>query len=171
MLDQMENINNKEVESMFYNQLDLAQGIGIMGHSYGGSTSGQTCWRDSRFCCGVNIDCFNYGEYGFKDIKTPFLSIGANHVKRFGKSSYLMNSEDSYLVTIDRTAHLSFTDLPYLAPILKLFGIFGKRKKQEVTSIVTTYILTFFNKYLTKDLQVTNLEKPYPGVEFIANLQ
>ena len=75
ILNQLERMNDGQIESMFKGKLDFGQGVGIMGHSYGGSTAGQVCWNDKRFSCGINIDCFNYGEYGFKNIQKRFLNI------------------------------------------------------------------------------------------------
>ena len=80
-----------------------------------------------------------------------------------------MNSEDSYMITINRTKHLSFTDLAYIAPKMRFLGITGKKKKEEVTHILTTYISKFLDRYLKMNLESNILDTSFPEVELSYN--
>lgn len=165
----LEQMNKGEIESILNGRLDFSCGIGVMGHSYGGSTAGQSCLKEKRYSCGVNIDCGTFGEYGEQDIKTPFMSIGAPYIKLIGKSTYIMNSHDSYMINLSNTKHLSFTDALYTSRALNIFNRLGKRDKDEVHNIVISYISTFFDKYLKRNELSNLVDLNFEGVQFSYN--
>jgi len=167
ILDKLYELDNGEIESIFKGKFNLENGAAIMGHSFGGSTAGQTCWKDKRFSCGINIDCDNYGEYAFKDINKPFMLIGQSLRERFAKSVFLNNSCDSYMMLIAKTAHLGYTDALFTSRLLNLFNLLGKRDKYEFNKIITTYIVNFLDKYHKnkKDIKLKNIT--FNGVKFL----
>ena len=75
VLDQLKKIN-QEKESTFLNRLDL-ENIGMFGQSMGGSTSVQSCRRDSRIKACVNLDGSLFGTDVIKSFDKPFMGIFA----------------------------------------------------------------------------------------------
>jgi|LGOV01.1.fsa_nt_gb dienelactone hydrolase len=167
--DKMEQLNSGEISSVFKGQLNFDNGIGVIGHSYGGSTAGQACWKEKRYTCGINIDCGTFGEYGSKDIRTPFMTIGTNIINYIGKSTFIKNSKDSYMVTISDTAHLGYTDALFTSRLLNLFKSLGKRDKYDFNNIFTQYVKQFLDKYL-KQIDSASLDSlHFKGVTFERN--
>ena len=162
--NKMEQLNTGEISSIFEGRLNFDNGIGVIGHSYGGSTAGQACWMGNRYSCGINIDCGTFGEYGAQDIRTPFMTIGTSIINCIGRSTYLKNSEDSYMVTISDTAHLGYTDALFTSRLLNLVKGLGKRDKYDFNNIFTEYITKFLDKYLKRISSVSLDNLQYEGV-------
>jgi dienelactone hydrolase len=82
VLDQLEQLASDK-ESMFYQRLDQ-KNIGMLGHSFGGATTIQMCYRDKRVKAGVALDGPMFGPDVTKNFKKPFLFLIAEDCfKRF----------------------------------------------------------------------------------------
>lgn len=163
--DQLCEVNEGSIPSMFKDRLDLNLGFGITGHSYGGCTAAQVCLEDERFQCGVNMDAPSYGEYYNKDIEKPYMFVGSDYVENMSKNVYLNNSKDSYFIVIKGSKHMDFTDHLYFARHMKLVKLIGKRDRELIEEIVYGSQVDFFHKYLLKDEKAMIQEYSYPGVK------
>ncbi|MFD9963351.1 alpha/beta hydrolase family protein [Amycolatopsis sp. NPDC058986] len=123
--------------------LDLSR-VGMFGHSYGGYTSGETMYHDSRIDAGVNLDgamAYGFGANGIPylpgevvkhGLDRPFLLFGSqlvdpatgkptdhNHVNPFDRSWVdFWASQRGWKrdLTIDGSRHLGYSDLQALVP-------------------------------------------------------
>lgn len=156
--DQLVDLNNGIIPSPLKNRLDLSLGYGITGHSYGGCTALQTLLDDERFKCGINMDAPTYGEYWDKDINKPLCILGSYVVETLSRTPYLNNSKDSYLIKIENTEHMDFTDHIFFAQQLKYLKLIGRRDKYDVHQILCDTHLAFFDHYLLqKENQLLDL--------------
>jgi dienelactone hydrolase len=162
--DQLEKINSGTIPSTFKGKLNLGKGYGITGHSYGGCTALQVCLDDQRFVCGVNIDAPTYGDYWNQDIQKPILTIGSKITDFVSKTPFIYNSMDAYMVKIDQTEHMDFTDYNYFARQLKYLKLLGKRDRDLIRDVLTEYHKAFFAKYLLADDKTSLSELKYDGV-------
>lgn len=165
--DQLEALNDGEIESIFKDKLKLELGIGITGHSYGGTTAAQTCLNDDRFTCGINIDGGTYGDYLHKDIKKPFMVIGSTMMENISRTTFIYNTEDTYMALLSDTAHFGYSDVLFIARQLNLMNMIGKREKFEFHEIYTTYVMKFFEKYLLGNKEIELKDIKYNGVIFL----
>ena len=164
---QMEEVNGGIIPSQFKGKLKLELGIAITGHSSGGATAAQACWQDARFVCGINMDGGPYGSYLNKDIKKPFMVLGSPLMENISRTTYLFNTEDTYMTMIEKTAHFGFTDALFFARQLAIFGVIGKREMHELREMVFNYHLKFFEKYLLRHDEVRLGDLDYAGVKFL----
>ncbi len=166
LADKLKNLNEGKIKSIFKNKLKLGLGIGITGHSYGGATAAQTCLKDERFVAGINIDGAACGEFLYKDINTPFMLLGTHLIKNISRTTYIYNTKDTYIVTLDDTQHLGYSDALFILRQANLLNQIGKRDKYEFREIVTNYHLKFFEKYLLGNQEIDLKDLKYDGVEF-----
>ena len=164
--DQLSALNEGKTGSIFENKLNLDLGMGITGHSYGGATAAQTCLINNRFVAGINIDGATCGDFSYKDISTSFMLLGTHLIKNISRTTYIDNTKDTYMVILDRTAHLGYSDALFISRQANLLNQIGKREKYEFREIVTNYHLRFFAKYLLGDREIELKDIKYDGVEF-----
>ena len=164
--EQLEALNEGEIESIFRNKLKLDLGIGITGHSYGGATAAQACLTDSRFVAGINIDGASCGDFLYKDLKKPFMLLGTHLIKNISRTTYIYNTEDTYMTILDNTQHLGYSDALFIFRQGNIINQIGKREKYEFREIVTNYHLKFFEKYLVGNQKIELKDLKYDGVEF-----
>ncbi len=170
--DQLENINTGKIDTIFKGKLQLDLGFGITGHSVGGATSTQVCYDDKRFVCGINIDGGTWGDYMYKDINTPFMVLASKIIQNLCRTTFIYNSEDSYLVLIDKTAHWGFCDVCFASRQAILNGnMVGFREKYEFRKIITDFHAAFFNKYLLGDKNVKFNELIFTDIELMEKLK
>ncbi|WP_340013052.1 hypothetical protein [Paenibacillus sp. FSL K6-1318] len=162
--DKLEQLNDGILPSPFQGKLNFQAGIGVTGHSYGGCTASQVCLDDTRFSCGINIDAPTYGEFWNKDLRKPFMVIGSKTVEYLARTTFLLNSEDSYLITIDQTEHMDFTDYIYYARQFKYLRLLGKRKMDLLRDVLSHYHISFFDQYLRDDRSADLLQFRWDGV-------
>ena len=164
--EQLFKLNEGKVESIFKNKLNLDLGIGITGHSYGGATAAQACLNSDRFVAGINIDGGTCGNFLYKDINKPFMLIGSHLIKNISRTTYIYNTKDTYIVTLDNTQHLGYSDAVFILRQANLIGQIGNRNKYEFREIITNYHYNFFTKYLLKNETIELESIKYDGVQF-----
>ncbi|MGK7948069.1 MAG: hypothetical protein AB4368_04505 [Xenococcaceae cyanobacterium] len=162
----LEELNEGKIESIFKRKLKLNSGLGITGHSYGGATAAQTCLNDDRFVAGINMAGGTPGDFLYKDIKKPFMLLGSHVIKNISRTTYIYNTENTYMVILDRTAHLGYSDALFIARQANIVNKIGKREKYEFREIITNYHLIFFEKYLVGNQEIELKDLKYDGVEF-----
>lgn len=141
-------------------------GIGIIGHSYGGATAAQACLNSDTFVAGINIDGGSCGDFLYKDINKPFMLMGTHLIKNISRTTYIYNSKDTYIVTLDDTQHLGYSDGLFISRQINIINQIGKREKYEFREIVTNYHSYFFEKYLVGNQEINLEDLKYDGVEF-----
>ncbi|WP_036799077.1 hypothetical protein [Pleurocapsa sp. PCC 7319] len=164
--DSLEELNTGKIESVFKSKLQLNLGLGITGHSYGGATAAQTCLNDDRFVAGINMDGGTLGDFLYEDIKKPFMLLGSPVIKNISRTTYIYNTEDTYMAILNRTAHLGYTDALFILRQVNILNQIGKREKYEFREIITNYHLSFFEKYLVGNQEIELKDLKYDGVEF-----
>lgn len=161
--DRLIDLQEGIIVSPFKGRLNVTQGFGITGHSYGGCTALQTLLDDSRFICGINMDAPTYGNYWDKDINKPLCILGSYVVETLARTPYLFNSKESYLIKIDDTQHMDYTDHIFFAQQLKYLKLIGKRDMNLVHAILCDYHKAFFDHHLLgKETKMFDLS--YKGV-------
>jgi dienelactone hydrolase len=137
-------------------RIDIAR-IGALGHSIGGMAAAEMCRRDRRVRACANLD----GLIGSKPIlpdstggfvlPRPFLFLGkplpfrnpaVNDSAKREIQAAIQSGAGGYDVTIDGTAHLSYSDSPFLTPT------FRPTMKRADLEIVRDVTLAFFDKTL-----------------------
>jgi len=146
--DHLEKLNLGGGPALFHGKLRLGAGIGLTGHSFGGSTVMQALHDDARFVCGINMDGGNFGDYYGEDIKKPLLGIGNPSIWKMLKAVFLSNSSDSYHLTVGKTDHMGFTDMLFLTRQPVEQDRLGTRDPDNFREVLTIYHLMFFDKYL-----------------------
>lgn len=149
--DMLEQLNELSSDSLFAGKLDLEHGIGITGHSYGGCTASQVCLDDPRFVCGINIDAPTYGDYWDQDLQKPFMILGSELMDLLARPNFLANSNDAYLIIVEDSQHMDFTDMIFYAGQLKLLKLLGKRDQTLLRDVLSLYHLAFFERYLKQN--------------------
>ncbi|MBL8271745.1 alpha/beta hydrolase family protein [Steroidobacter sp.] len=197
VLDRLTTLN-ADRNSRFHERLDLSR-VGTLGWSLGGVTSLQAARDDARIKAAANLDGWAYGLAGPKGVVTlgserPVLlmfnpsNAGLNTPPPPGGEVDAMNMEasasaamhfwgllrrstaDWYHVTVARTNHVSFSDLP-------LFDAPKPQNLQPRTAhaIINNFVLEFFDRYVrgvdktpllsgeTSYPEVTVLRRPTPA--------
>src|SRR3990172_2626200 len=156
---------NEDASSPFHNVLNLNQ-VGVYGHSTGGGAAIQFCGTDSRCIALLGMDPF------MRPVSYEVLESGVTQPTFFmfsqrwaddvdSRNNELFNrfipnvKEPRGVISIDRTAHFDFSDLPFLSPLTPQLGLKGPINGKRVTAIINDYLLSFFDMTL-KDKE-TNL--------------
>ncbi len=122
--------------------------FGVFGMSFGGAAAGEFCKIDSRCRAGTNLDGAQWGQHWNSPVRAPFLMI-YNEVHRGGNDyAYLPPHEDFFDYTISNTRHLDYTDIPYVVPLLRTFGLAGEIGAERIVALVNDILLEFFDHYL-----------------------
>lgn len=160
--DQLYKMNAGDMESLFKGRLQLEIGLGMFGHSFGGTTAAIVNRDDERFVGAVNLDGNLLGALD-SDLKKPYLQLGT--VLAYNTNAFLLesNSEQTFFAIIDQVTHGDFSD--------SLFAFTneasrGTRDAMEQRNIITSYTKAFFDKYmLKKEGEIESLG--FNGVEMI----
>jgi predicted dienelactone hydrolase len=187
VIDQLEALN---VESeLIAGRLDLSR-LGIFGHSFGGATAADFCLTDTRCVAGVNLDGSYSGAAADEGVTQPFMQVFSDTTceeivasggmpsleacqqildqNRAGWQTMFEASAASFRVRIAGTRHGSFSDVPFLLPLLPQFADGATIDPERAWRITGDYALAFFNKYLNSEV-VPLLDAPspdYPEVTF-----
>ena len=149
--------------------------IGIFGHSLGGSVALTMCRTNASCIAGVNMDGgLDYGENPLAGFKKPFMFMlqdpqlehpSALRLSLFRMScqeyqdfmkQYLYNikqlctniGKDAYSMTISHTSHSSFSDFVLTPERFSQKYDLGTIDGYRVFTIITTYLIAFFDTYL-----------------------
>jgi predicted dienelactone hydrolase len=163
--DSLYKMNTGDIESMFKGRLQLEAGMGVFGHSFGGTTAAIVSRDDDRFVGGVNLDGNMVGALD-SNLKKPFMQLGT--VLAYNTNAFLLesNSQETYLAIIDNVIHSDFSDALFTGEGASR----GTRDAMEQRSIISSYTKAFFDKYLLKkEAEIESLT--FDGVEMIKKPQ
>ncbi|WP_313798979.1 hypothetical protein [Cytobacillus sp.] len=168
VLDQLTMINEKDPLGMFTGKIDMDK-IGIFGHSYGGSTAAQALLDDSRLSAGINIDgplhepvasigfdksfmfILNEDYLYIPEEELQYTSITPEEFQKYHeKITELADFHykegikgDTYMLTFAAGDHYTFTDFPFLSPLLS-----WNLDVNQFHQVMNQYILAYFDHYV-----------------------
>lgn len=160
--DRLYEMNSGDMDSIFEGRLQLEIGMGVFGHSFGGTTAAIVSRDDERFVGAVNLDGNMVGALD-SDLKKPFMQLGT--VLAYNTNAFLLesNSQDTYFGIVDGVVHSDFSDSLFTATAQ---AARGTRDALEQRDIITSYTKAFFDQYLlNKDTDLESLS--FDGVEMI----
>jgi predicted dienelactone hydrolase len=169
-IDELEQMNSEN--GVFAGRLDTDR-VGVIGHSMGGTASGQVCLTDKRCKAGINMDGIQLGDMIERNLSRPFMfmhhdNIGARN-KTLNRIFFDRSEGPAYLVLIRGTRHMNFSDFSLYGygSIARLAGVIGEIDGKRCTRILSDYVLAFFNKHLKgQDSGLLDGSSPeYPEVE------
>lgn len=171
VLDRLEKMNASG--GKFGGKLDLDR-IGAIGHSFGGTASGEVCVVDERVKAGVNLDGLQIGSMLDSHINKPFMFMHHDNEgvlnKRPNKIFFERAEAPAYMILIKGTSHFNFSDLsmPFYSEILRPpDGYIGSIDGYRCLKIQNDYVRAFFDKHL-QGIDSGLLDGPskdYPEVE------
>jgi predicted dienelactone hydrolase len=175
VLDQVEALNR--APGPFRGRLDLDR-IGMLGWSFGGATAIEMLRTDPRVKAAVNHDGRLFGGAMSEPIARPFILFHhggddtaaappANRpvireqaalVRGLDSTARARATADWYDITIARTNHGHFSDLPLFMALFQDTTLLAGRRGHE---IISAYTLAFFDQYL-RDRRSPLLAVPSP---------
>jgi len=84
-IDELEKMNSDN--GLFAGRLDIGH-VGVIGHSMGGTASGQVCLSDERCKAGINMDGIQLGDMFDKNLRRPFMFM---HHDNTGERNKMLN--------------------------------------------------------------------------------
>jgi len=135
----------EEVKARYADHIDLDNGVGVSGHSYGGCLAYYLCRYNEEFTCGINIDGALFGEYDDTPMKRPFCQISCPENINLETRPFVNTTADTYQVTFGDLRHLGFSDMKFYMPG-KLYT--GKLDSEEMFRHLVYCHVRFFDKYL-----------------------
>ena len=169
VLDQLALVNSGAIASPLVGRLDLAR-VGLYGHSTGGGAVVVACSRDPRCQAGLTMDAWLEpvpAAVRAGGLAQPFLFM-RSETWAAGPDEPLLNTlvaagqAEAYRVMIRGTKHYDFTLLPLLTPLAPALGLKGPIEGRRGMSIITSYLLAFFDHTL-KGVTEPLLEGPAPA--------
>ncbi|HWN71338.1 MAG TPA: hypothetical protein VNM90_27055 [Haliangium sp.] len=147
-------LGSQDLDQRFAGRLDLDR-IGLFGHSTGGGTISRLCTRDPRCKAGVGLDAWlgvAHDETIDAGSDRPMLFLMSERWPTKENNArmqrYRAGSSQVTWLTIVRTDHYDFTDLPFLTPLAAAIGLAGETNSYRVQEIVRAYTRSFFDQNL-----------------------
>lgn len=159
---------NLDPDSSWFRTLDMER-VGAFGHSFGGATSVETCFRDPRVRAALNMDGWMYGEIGREPLAKPLFVMYEQgwppNEKELTREAHSNSPTDEmglwdlrnlmrtlsrrggYLLTIEKTKHMNFSDRSLYSPIRR-FTDSGSIDPALAHRIINEYTLAFFDQTL-----------------------
>ena len=148
----------QETEDSFWQSIDLDR-VGIMGHSFGGTTSIVASSKDDRLDGCINLDGWMVPVESSiiqSGMKIPFLFIGRaqwdtelNYLKL--DSLIAASHAPSEKLILPGTKHFDYSDSPQFNSLARKVGVAGKMPAHALRDTLNTRILHFFDTYLVVD--------------------
>ena len=138
----------KYLKENYPGRIDLENGIGVTGHSFGGATAYALCEDEPEtFTCGINIDGGLFGNHDGKVITAPFLQMNCEANKTAVTVAFVKNKNVAYHAVLRDMQHLGFSDLKHVIPLKSQVG---KLDPDTAHKTVCGIHLEFFDAYLKK---------------------
>ncbi|KAI0545583.1 platelet-activating factor acetylhydrolase [Xylaria curta] len=161
MIFALNSLNNETITSQIPGpSCTLQTGhVGIVGHSFGGSTSLQATVNDTRFIAGTSFDGPFWGFANQTGTDAPFMLMAAlqpsseSWIPEWNTTwPLLRNFKRHYDVA--GTLHFSFDDFPLLADLLgaDISDVAGNVTGSRIISIQSAYATSFFNQFLKNEI-------------------
>jgi predicted dienelactone hydrolase len=178
VLDQLQRLNQVAPQSPLVGHLDL-DGVGILGHSFGGATAVQVIGKDPRFAAGLNIDGRLFGRV--PQLNRPFLWLQSSQSGALEGQDALLDGlrAGGELVRVEGTAHQSFSDVPaYLTPFgrqtlgrVPMLGP-GSVPVEVMTPITADIVTAFFGPIVggANDGTLSEVARRHPSVVLLRSV-
>ncbi len=147
VLDWLETLPSGDTLGFLAGRIDYDR-LGIMGMSFGGSTTGLICLTDARCKAGLTLDSPQYSAVEDGQLEQPFLFMVSDNGQYLEQGVYDRAAGPAYLVTVAGTQHYNFTDLTLVSPLAQSFNLSGPIDSGQMIRIMNTYTLAFFDKHL-----------------------
>ncbi|KAI0096282.1 platelet-activating factor acetylhydrolase [Nemania sp. FL0031] len=129
--------------------------VGIMGHSFGGSTTFQATVNDTRFSAGTSFDGPFWGFANQTGTDASIMSMTAlqpsseDWMVGWAETWPLLRSFKRWF-DVAGTLHLSFDDFPLLADLLgaNINDVVGNVTGSRMIQIQSSFTTNFFNQFL-----------------------
>lgn len=153
MLAHLEQLNADDTHPL-NNAFNFDQ-IGVFGHSTGGGTSYEFCYREARCRAAFGLDPWvvptsdEAVQTGLNDpiaiMKSPVELSELNHNRL---ETLWDNSDRAIEIEVAETEHFDFTDIKRLSPLLETVGLVESIDADQIDDMMTAYLLDFFNFHL-----------------------
>ncbi|TGJ78975.1 hypothetical protein E0Z10_g9786 [Xylaria hypoxylon] len=151
--------------------------VGILGHSFGGSTTLQATVNDTRFVAGTLFDGPFWGFANKTGTDAPIMLLAAlqpsseDWVTEWTTTWPLLRSFKRWF-DVAGTLHLSFDDIPLLADLLgaDLSESVGNVTGTRMISMQSAFATSFFNQFLkneTDGLLDGGESEQWPEISFV----
>jgi predicted dienelactone hydrolase len=191
VLDQIEAMN-RDPASPWFGALDLTR-VGAMGFSIGGAVAAQTAYQDPRVKAALNLDGWTFGDAGEHGLAKPFMVVYEDKEQTVPTAAQLtsgglaerlywetcaedyrnlttgMTRNGGYLLFINGTNHVDFTDRSLFSPLLSLSGR-GSLGTKRAHAVINAYTVAFFSHFLNgkNEPLLETSPSPFSEVEFHA---
>jgi dienelactone hydrolase len=171
LVDQLEIADNPAIPSILHDGMNLGL-IGVMGHSFGGTTAEEVILTDSRFDVGISFDSPHGAKASTMNMTKPYMIMdGASYGNsEMNDSVYLNSIGTCYGLYVIGTKHHNFADENIWSPMLRNFNLLGSIDGYRMLQILNDYVLAFFDEHL-KGIESVLLDGPsadYPEVSFFS---
>lgn len=171
VIDMFEELDRSH--EIFKGNCDLER-IGVVGHSFGGSASGEVCMTDERIGAGINMDGLQVGAMIDTPIGKPIIFMHHDNLGALNKTPNLnmfrRAEGPAYLIVIQGTGHYNFSDFS-LSMISEVVpqpeGALGNIDGQRCITILNDCVVAFFNVYLRGE-EIGSLKKVFADYPEIA---
>ena len=166
LLDRLEGQQASPADALFRGRLDL-QRVGVFGMSYGGATAIEFCRLDRRCRVAINIDGTPWGGIIDDTLRVPLLVIGSDPTYPTHLPLLDLVQAPAFAIKVPATNHLGLSDFSLLGRPVAWIGMTGRLDPARRQSIMTDYVVGFFEKYLMgrSPEQFDGLAARYPDVE------
>lgn len=127
--------------------IDFEYGIGLTGHSFGGTTAYYLCMKDPQFVCGVNIDGGLFGDYSGCVMGKPFMQVTSETHEKLVARGYLQHTSPAYKAVFRDMKHVGFSDMKHA---ISIGFMVGKLPADDMHENICRCHREFFDTYLKK---------------------
>lgn len=145
--------------SQFATSIDTGR-VSMIGHSLGGAAALEACRSHPLFRACVDIDGYPFGPAEEAGVTKPFMVV-LNEPDAQHRPSPAMQKEryddwvtrirkqksPAFLYTMHNTAHMSFTDMPFVSPHAFLAAEGGTRSPDATLKALSAGVRTFLQQY------------------------
>lgn len=178
LLDHLTELNAASV-GKFRGRLNL-RSVGVIGHSFGGATAAEFCFRDARCKAGIDIDGIPFGKVVHQKLNRPFMFLMSDHskerdaesdkIRREIRNIYERSSRGRQLVTLRGSGHFSFSDQPLIFnhALARMSGTAGTLEATRGLAAAAACIRTFLDVHLkgTSPSALQKLRAEFPELVF-----
>jgi predicted dienelactone hydrolase len=169
----LDSLSSLETDSLLAGHLDLDR-VGVFGMSSGGTASHMTCAVDPRCRAGLNMDGFQPLLLDLPPLQAPFMHM-SHEDSLMHAVVHEQSKAASYVVRVQGSEHLSFTDDVLTLHRLQRLGRFGTEivgtiDGERMVELVNDYALAFLDESLLGQHEPL-LDGPtdrYPEVTFLS---
>lgn len=155
-------LNKKAGSGRLAGRID-SQKVGMLGHSLGGAAALEVCRISDRFKACADLDGSVWGKVEEEGVNRPFLVVLNVPAESYRPPEAMRKQRDeewaavvskkktkAYIVKLEGTFHLSFSDLPFIVPVdlLKKNGadLMPQRGHEIVTGVLREFFSYYFNE-------------------------